>query len=230
VPVRFGCGPRARVTHSVAEMDYETNGHVIANSDKIREVHNSFARSDPFALDELQQDSSDKEDAFHFISYLPIGDSLYELDGLKPKPLSHGKIPPGADWLNMATDVLQARIATYAETEVHFSLMAIVGDRLQQISGELAQVEATATSMADEAARQDAYTRLAQLQSDLRDEQDKRQRHEFEIRLKRHNLTGFSVQLLIELAKRGQLQGRVSAAKETMKGRRAAQAAAGEQA
>jgi ubiquitin carboxyl-terminal hydrolase L5 len=46
-----------------AELDYETNGHVIVNSDKLREIHNSFARSDPFALDELERDSSGKEDA-----------------------------------------------------------------------------------------------------------------------------------------------------------------------
>lgn len=38
-------------------------------------VHNSFARSDPFHLEEHRpQDES--EDAYHFIAYLPIGDKL----------------------------------------------------------------------------------------------------------------------------------------------------------
>lgn len=50
-----------------------------------RAVHNSFARNDPFALDELDHDGG-KEDAYHFVSYLPIGDELYELDGLAPQP------------------------------------------------------------------------------------------------------------------------------------------------
>jgi hypothetical protein len=61
---------------------------------------------------------AERANSFHFITYLPIGDSLFELDGLKPQPVSHGKIPAGTDWLDRATEVLQNRIATYAETEV----------------------------------------------------------------------------------------------------------------
>jgi DNA-binding TFAR19-related protein (PDSD5 family) len=103
--------------------------------------------------------------------------------------------------------------------------MAIVKDRVEQLQSQISETEAITSSMADETARQDAFMRLAQLQSDLRDEQDKRQRWDFEIHLKRHNLTGFSVELLIQLAKRGQLNGRIEAAKEAMAKKRAAHAA-----
>lgn len=44
------------------ELDYETRGHVLTNSEKLRIVHNSFARNDPFALDDLDHDGQ-KEDA-----------------------------------------------------------------------------------------------------------------------------------------------------------------------
>lgn len=30
-------------------------------------------------------------EAFHFVSYVPINGRLFELDGLKPYPIDHGK-------------------------------------------------------------------------------------------------------------------------------------------
>ena len=31
-------------------------------------------------------------EAFHFVSYVPINGRLFELDGLKPFPIDHGRI------------------------------------------------------------------------------------------------------------------------------------------
>ena len=56
-------------------------GFAIGNSDLIRNSHNSFHRQEPFEIE--QDDKSGKEeDAFHFISYVPFNNQLYELDGL----------------------------------------------------------------------------------------------------------------------------------------------------
>jgi ubiquitin carboxyl-terminal hydrolase L5 len=87
-------------------------------------VHNSFARSDPFHLDESRPATED-DDAYHFITYLPIGDTLYELDGLKESPVSHGQIPGGVDkWTAHATTVLEQKIASYPAGEVMFNLVS----------------------------------------------------------------------------------------------------------
>ncbi|OAR02441.1 hypothetical protein LLEC1_07771, partial [Akanthomyces lecanii] len=68
----------------------EFRGEALSNSDLIREVHNSFARSNPFS-DETQRDpNAETEDAFHFVAYTPVGGTLYELDGLQPAPIAHG--------------------------------------------------------------------------------------------------------------------------------------------
>lgn len=76
---------------------------------------------------------------------MPIGDKLYELDGLQRTPISHGEIPGGrANWPSLAKEfvvsssssalrvqltivfrVLQRRIATYPAAEIHFNLLAI---------------------------------------------------------------------------------------------------------
>lgn len=69
-------------------------GVSLGNSEHIRQVHNSFARQQVFEYSDSRQPKS--EDNYHFIAYMPINGRLYELDGLKPAPIDHGKTD---DWL-----------------------------------------------------------------------------------------------------------------------------------
>lgn len=50
-------------------------------------------RPEPYRFPERQRDgiSVRTGEAFHFVSYVPINDRLYELDGLKPYPIDHGQ-------------------------------------------------------------------------------------------------------------------------------------------
>ncbi len=76
----------------VADMDPATTGLVISNSDRIRDAHNSFAPPQHFALDDPDHDR-EKEDAFHFVSFVPVAGHLYELDGLQPGPATTARAP-----------------------------------------------------------------------------------------------------------------------------------------
>lgn len=143
----------------------EFRGEALSNSDLIREVHNSFARSSPFA-DETQRTGEPSEDVFHFIAYTPVDGVLYELDGLQPAPISHGPCAT-EDFPLKVVDVLQRRIARYDATEIRFNLLAMCRD-----------LRIRAREFGDEEL--------------LEREQRKRKDWLFENALRRHNFVGFA--------------------------------------
>lgn len=147
----------------------EFRGEALSNSDLIREVHNSFARSSPFA-DETQKTGEPSEDVFHFIAYTPVNGVLYELDGLQPAPISHGPCSI-EDFPLKVVDVLQRRVARYDATEIRFNLLAMCRD-----------LRIRAQEFGDEEL--------------LEREQRKRKDWLFENALRRHNFVGFAGEVL----------------------------------
>lgn len=83
-------------------MDAQTRGLVITSADWLREMHNALSPPSAFSLDGLGLPRK-SEDAYHFVVYLPVMGALYELDGLKPYAIRHGKVEQtGEGWLKTA--------------------------------------------------------------------------------------------------------------------------------
>jgi ubiquitin carboxyl-terminal hydrolase L5 len=99
----LSAGPQlAELFSFTASMDAQTRGLVITSSDWLREAHNALSPPSAISLDGLGLPKT-TEDAYHFVVYLPVMGSLYELDGLKPNPVTHGPYPQtGEGWLAKA--------------------------------------------------------------------------------------------------------------------------------
>ncbi|ORY16363.1 hypothetical protein BCR34DRAFT_584313 [Clohesyomyces aquaticus] len=169
------------------EFPAEFRGETLSNSDLIREVHNSFAKSSPF-VDETQRAATEDDDVFHFIayalnllasyynqaklssSYTSINNKLYELDGLQPAPISHGACTT-SEFPDKVIPVLQRRIDRYPATEIHFNLLACVQD-LRIRAREIGDMET------------------------LEEQEQKRTEWQWENSLRRHNFVGFVGELL----------------------------------
>lgn len=83
-------------------MDPQSRGMVIVSSPFLREAHNALSPPSAISLDGLNL-PREKEDAYHFVVYLPVAGSVYELDGLKENPVRHGSYESqGEGWLSKA--------------------------------------------------------------------------------------------------------------------------------
>ncbi|KAL9586537.1 MAG: hypothetical protein Q9212_000845 [Teloschistes hypoglaucus] len=147
----------------------DLRGEALSNSELIRYVHNSFARASPFA-DEAQRWATEEDDVYHFIAYTSMGGKLYELDGLKPAPISHGSCGPN-EFPEKVIPVLQRRIERYPAQEIRFNLLAMVQD-----------LRIRARELGD--------------QGWLEQEEQKRVAWQRENALRRHNFIGFIGEML----------------------------------
>ncbi|XP_033107382.1 ubiquitin carboxyl-terminal hydrolase BAP1-like [Anneissia japonica] len=116
----------------------ENKGYAIGNMPDLAKIHNRHANPEPRHLPEKQTGMSAvrTKETFHFVSYLPIGDRLYELDGLKPYPIDHGAITDGEDWTEKFRKVIAERLDS-GGCDIRFNLMAVVGDRRQAYEQKL---------------------------------------------------------------------------------------------
>src|SRR5437667_12706720 len=107
-----------------------------------------------------QSGNVSEDQAYHFIAYVPADGTVWELDGLKRHPVRLGEFyNPGhrcrfskylsycrfpgsyhsgtADWLSVVTPKIQARMMRYSDTEVTFTLLAIVQKPLNVLEEKL---------------------------------------------------------------------------------------------
>ncbi|KAI9202116.1 ubiquitin carboxyl-terminal hydrolase [Polychytrium aggregatum] len=187
-----------------SEFPPDLKGLAISNSDQIRTVHNSFARADPFILDQSHQQDDD-EDVFHFISYLHIHGCLYELDGLQPAPINHGPCTEGT-WTDAVKPIIQSRIARYSSQEIRFNLMALIKSRTQVYQQQLETIQEQLDSAdVDSEVKELLGAERHDLEARLQSETAKRSRWRKENERRRFNYIGFTFGLIEELAKSNRL-------------------------
>jgi len=107
----------------------------LESAEVIRVAHNSFSHPEPFEFEEVA--AKENDDVFHFISYVPFKGNVYELDGIQKGPVLLGPIEEGKDWIEVAKKEIQKRMMEYATNEIHFNLLAIVGDRKEILTNEI---------------------------------------------------------------------------------------------
>lgn len=158
-----------------AQFPPEFRGEALSNSDLIRDVHNSFARSSPFQSGETKVANED-DDVYHFIAFTSVDDKLYELDGLQQAPISHGECKAD-EFSEKVIPVLQRRISKYPANEIRFNLLAMC---------------------------QDLRTKAQEFGDDemLMREEEKRRQWQWENALRRHNFVGFVGELLKAVVKK----------------------------
>ncbi|TPX39252.1 hypothetical protein SeMB42_g06390 [Synchytrium endobioticum] len=185
-----------------AEFPPDMRGYALSNSDQIRTIHNSFAKSDPFISDQTK-DPEEEEDAFHFISYLPINGALYELDGLRSGPILHGQCDEKA-WIKTVKPIIERRIGEYASEEIRFNMIALVKSKRAEIRKQLGT-----------ASESEQHT----LQDMLALEEEKWSKWRSENSRRKHNWIAFAVELLKQLAAKGQLDAGIANGQESSKKR-----------
>lgn len=121
----------------------ENKGWAIGNTPELACAHNAHAM--PQAKRRLDNKVSGvpagrctAAEAFHFVSYVPINGSLFELDGLKPFPIDHGPWDQNEDWTEKFRRVMSDRLGVTTEDhDIRFNLMAVVPDRRLAITHKL---------------------------------------------------------------------------------------------
>jgi len=194
-------------------------GEAISNSDLIRSTHNSFARPEPFVMEDKKATEED-DDVYHFISYIHFDGFLYELDGLKSGPINLGACTKD-DWLDKAFPVIQKRIDKYSRSEIRFNLMAIIKNRktmyteqIEQLISQRNQIESQLKeSMQSESiSHDDLKAKQVQIDDQVNAlkhkidlEEDKFKNWKVENIRRKHNYIPFLVNLLKILAEKGEL-------------------------
>jgi ubiquitin carboxyl-terminal hydrolase L5 len=189
-------------------MDPQTRGMAVTSADWLREAHNALSPPSAISLDGLGLPKK-TEEAYHFVVYIPVMGSVYELDGLKPYPVRHGEYEEsGEGWLKTAREVIEHRIGTYPTGALEFSLLALRDDPLPTLNARLEVLRRSGSPL-----------EASEILVKISNENSKRERWAFENSLRRHNHIGLAHALLLGLATAGQLQPAIQGARQVMRER-----------
>lgn len=117
-------------------------GEALNDQPAIRTAHNSFARPEPFVYE--KQAATEDDDVYHFVAYVPVGNKVFELDGLQKSPVLLGEVEAGGEWFKLAKEAISRRFSQTEMSELRWALMGLCQDesfKLSQARAQLAAVE-----------------------------------------------------------------------------------------
>lgn len=194
-----------------SSFDPETKGMAIGNSDVIRNAHNAFAPQNSFEADAPSRSKRGKEDAYHFVAYVPFNGFVFELDGLKPGPILLGAVADGGSWLAVATPAVEERMTRYSSQETAFALLSICPKRSLLLDEEIASKQSELAVAESEGAAHALLGEIEELTAQRADEEAKLARQAAENQRRHHNYLPFVYTLLKSLSERGKLADMVAA-------------------
>lgn len=165
-----------RLKEHTRVMDSVNKGYAIGNLPELAKAHNSHAsysslynRDKPSShlasgvsyiisgnqRTNLQQQK--KHEAYHFVSYVPINNRLYELDGLKNYPIDHGPFDPKKEnWTEKFRTVIKQRLLankasddSTVSNEIRYNLMAVVPDKRVRLRTEIKKLKSNLKTVQD---------------------------------------------------------------------------------
>lgn len=209
---------------------------VSLQSEEIKKCHNSFARQDAFFLEQGKVHTPTpgrKEEAFHFVAYVPRNGIVYELDGLQKGPIVVGDVASVLSSEDNNSNNAETTTTTTAtstgggagsSTTSGASIPSWIKVARQAIQERMALYQSTAMSSEGEsgqdgikfnlmAVTQDKRLRLAanptldatDREFLLQQEEAKRRQWKLENERRRHNYVPLCIQILKELALLGTL-------------------------
>ncbi|KZL72096.1 ubiquitin carboxyl-terminal family 1 [Colletotrichum incanum] len=149
--------------NSTSNLNTPLRGHALGSNIFIRSVHNSFTRrmdhlnADLFLEAEAadskkmkrrgpakktkrtKKQKMDSESGYHFIAYVPANGSVWELDGLKTRPVCLGPLEDSIHWANLVRPEIQARMLQFEENALSFNLLALCKSPLTIICENIAR-------------------------------------------------------------------------------------------
>ena len=197
-----------------AGLDPATRGELIGQSEVLRNVHNSFARTTAFSFEEERRARA-SDDVYHFVGFIYKGGGVFELDGLQEGPI---RVADANDenWGQAMHSAVSARMTELSQLDttgsgqgISFALMAVVQDPIVVLQQKLV-------------AARIAKTPILMLQEELAAAEAERAKGVLENIRRRHNYIPALVALFRALAEKGKLQGIVDGAKKREADRKAA--------
>lgn len=140
-----------------AGLSPEDKGEAIGNVAELARAHNKHAKPEHFPLQTVNRGRSSvvssahalQPETYHFTSYVPINDRLFELDGLKDYPIDHGPWGEQEEWTDLFQRIVTQRLSK-AEN-ILFNLMAVVPDPVPQLSSELKRLHGLQRELLEDA-------------------------------------------------------------------------------